>query len=141
MYEVGRQKSTSHLTKRNTESCNFFYSRDNIYDSTQCEEFPICMNKTISSQIALRSTSMEYLMGCSGCMHWGAQYVYGVKVGVVVMQRVNCYMQTSWDCFRLRTSELFCTFISFSSICRLLSKVIHFKCHCNSRVLRRKDET
>ena len=71
MYEVGRQKSTSYLTKRNTESWKFFYSRDNIYDSTQCEEFPICMNKTISSQIALRSTSMEYLMGSSGCMRGG----------------------------------------------------------------------
>jgi len=71
MYEVGRQKSTSCLTKKNTESFKFFYSRDNIYDSTQCEEFPICMNKTISSQIALRSTSMEYLMGCSGCVRGG----------------------------------------------------------------------
>jgi hypothetical protein len=71
MYEVGRQKSASYLTKRNTESWKFFYPRDNIYDSTQCEEFPICMNKTISSQIALRSTSMEYLMGCSGYLRRG----------------------------------------------------------------------
>jgi hypothetical protein len=97
------------------------------------------MNKTISSQIALRSTSMEYLMGCSGCVHGGEYYVYGMNVGVVI-QGVNHYTQTSLDCFRLRTSELFFTSISFSSICRLLSKVIYFKCHCNSRILRRKDE-
>jgi hypothetical protein len=63
-----------------------------------------------------------------------------MKVCVVVIQGVNCYTQTSFACFCLCTSDLFFTFISFSSICRLLSKVIYFKCHCHFRVLRKKDE-
>jgi hypothetical protein len=62
MYVVGRQKSASYLAKKNSERRKFFYARDNIYESAQCEEFLICMNKTISSQIALLSTSIEYLM-------------------------------------------------------------------------------
>jgi hypothetical protein len=53
MHVVGRQKSASYLAKKNSERGKFLYARDNIYGPAQCEEFLICMNKTISSQTAL----------------------------------------------------------------------------------------